>query len=619
MRKIANQLALAVTLSVLSSANLFIGGAQAADNNDLDKYSTDEYVVTATRTTLTQKEVPQSVEVIDKEEIENVGAITVRDVLKTATNLIIADGAGGHGDHFSIRGSGTNDILFLINGRRIAGENMYPNGSGNTRILDRLNLSNVERIEIVRGPGGALYGSDAQGGVINIITKKSEKPEFTVGFASGSREMSNYYHLDSGKAGKLSATFDANFSKMRNFDGKAGTGFSYGPKQSFTLDMDYEMDGDNSLNLTLDYSKEHLQYQGTRSITKRDQNLKTASLSYQGKSGNSEYSLTSTYSQFENETSDLKYKYWNIEARDSIQTAENNKLTFGAEYRANDGSAYVQTGDDTAKQYAVYVQDEYHVGDKLLLVPSVRYDHHDSFGSHTSPNLGATYFFTDKSRFKANYGSAYRAPSVDELYGLFGHSGMFQVYGNPNLKPEKTKGYELSYEQEFNDATSAKLTYFNNRKEDAINLVAISAAGQRYPDQRFVNIENTKSQGIEFEIKHELGSGFTLIGNYDWLDSEDESTGNRLTYTARNTYTAKLMWTDPAQTGWSVTAWNKWYTDYTDDGESSYSGNTFNFVVNKRWGDKYRAYVGIDNLFDKEISELYYYGRLWRAGFEMTF
>ena len=625
----SKQLALAVTLSVVSSATLFVGGVHAADSDNLDKYSGEEYVVTATRTQLTEKEVPQSVEVITKEEIQDIGAITVRDVLKTANNMIIIDGGGGHGDHFSIRGSDTNNILFLINGRRVAGENMYPNGSGNTRILDRLNLSNVERIEIVRGPGGALYGSDAQGGVINIITKKSEKPEFTVGVASGSREMSNYYHLDTGKDGKVSATFDANFAKIRNFDGKAGTGFSYGPKQNYTLDMDYEMDKDNTLNFTLDYNKEKLQYQGTRSISKRDQNLKTAALTYQGKNKNSEYYLSSTHSQFENETENRKYKYWNVEARDSIQTAENNKLTFGAEYRVNDGSAYVSTGDDNAKQYAVYVQDEYRVGDKLLLVPSVRYDHHDSFGSHTSPNLGATYFVSDNSRFKANYGSAYRAPSVDELYGSFSHSlrgSSFWVYGNPDLKPEKTRGYELSYEHEFDDQTSTKLTYFHMKKEDAINLEDIPGTDQPNPfdptqriyDQRFVNVDHTTNEGVEFELKHELGNGFTLVGNYDWLDATNDSTGERLAYTARNTYTAKVMWTDPVTKEWNVTAWNRWYSDYTD-GSNTASGNSFNFVVNKRWGDKYRAYAGIDNLFNKEISELSYYGRLWRAGFEMTF
>lgn len=618
MQHFSKKSSLLLTLCILSSLNSS-GYAATAAKDDMIAYNLDEIVVTATRSELTQKEVPQSVEVITKEEIQNIGAISVRDVLKTATNVYIADGGGGHGDHFSIRGGDTNDVLILVNGRRVAGENMYPNGSGNTRILDRLNLSNVERIEIVRGPGGALYGSDAQSGVINIITQKSEKPAFIIGAATGSREMSNYYHWDTGRDGKVSATFDANFSKLRNFDGKAGTGFTYGPKQSYSLDMDYDMDTNNRLNLVLDYNKENFQYQGTRSVSKRIQNRKTAALTYEGESERSKYSLTSTYSQFENESSNLKYKFWNIEARNSIQTADNNKLTFGAEYRTNDGSAYVKTGSDQAKQYAVYVQDEYRVGDKLLLIPSIRYDHHDSFGSHTSPNLGATYFLTDHSRFKANYGSAYRAPSVDELYGTFGHSGMFTVYGNPDLKPEKSKGYEFSYEHEFGDATSTKLTYFKNKKEDAIVLKGIPGTGIGiYTDQRFVNIDNASSEGIEFEVKHELGNGFTLSGNYDWLDTQDESTGKRLSYSARNAYTAKLQWTEPTAKEWNVTAWNRWYTDYTD-GSKEYSGNTFNFVVNKRWGDKYRVFAGIDNVFNKEISGLNYYGRLWRVGAEMKF
>lgn len=613
MQKFSKKSSLALTLCILSAIS---SSGYAAEKDSLHQYNLDEYVVTATRTALTQKEVPQSVEVITKADIQNVGAISVRDVLKTATNLHIDDG-GGHGDQFTIRGSVTNDILILVNGRRIAGENIYPNGSSNTRILDRLNLSNVERIEIVRGPGGALYGSDAQGGVINIITKKSEKPEFIIGMTSGSREMSNYYHWDTGRDNKFSAVLDANFSKLRNFEGKAA-GFTYGPKQSYTLDMDYDMDTKNRLNLVLDYDKENLQYQGTSSISKRIQNRKTAALTYEGESTNSKYSLTSTYSQFENETSDKKYKFWNVEARDSIQTAANNKVTFGTEFRVTEGSAYVASGSDRAEQYALYVQDEYRAGSKLLLIPSIRYDHHDSFGSHTSPNLGATYFIDDNSRFKANYGSAYRSPSVDELYGDFSHGGMFTVYGNPDLKPEKTRGYEFSYEHEFNDDTSTKVTYFKNKKKDAISMVELPGGGM-FKDRRFVNIDRTSSEGIEFEVKHNLGNGFMLSGNYNWLDAKDESTGERLSYSARNTYVAKLQWTEPVHKEWSVTAWNKWYTDYHDGSTDSNSGNTFNFVVNKRWGDKYRVFAGIDNVFNKEISELSYYGRLWRVGAEMKF
>ena len=216
----------------------------------------------------------------------------------------------------------------------------------------------------------------------------------------------------------------------------------------------------------------------------------------------------------------------------------------------------------------------------------------------------ATYSFTEGSRLKANYGEGYRAPSISELYG---------TYSNPNLRPEKSKGYELSYEQEFGDDTAIKLTYFKNKKTDAIAMDYSLA-----PNYQYMNIEKSSSEGVEFEIKHDLGNGFTVIGNYDYLDAMNDKTNTRLNYSARNTYTAKLMWTEPVKQEWNITAWNKWYSDYRADSED-HSINTFNFVVNKRWGDKYRAYAGIDNLFDKKITSMRYSGRLWRVGAEMTF
>lgn len=635
---------------------------------ELETYDATEYVVTATRTPLEKKEVPVSVEVIHKEELENSGAITLREALKTATNFVVQEGnVAGHGDEFTLRGGSSDSVLFLINGRRVAGENYFTNGSGNSRILDRINVNNIERIEIVRGQAGALYGSDAQAGVINIITRKSEKPGFSVGFSTGSRQMSNYYHFDTGRQGKVSATFDMNFSKLRNFDGKAGSGaMAYGPQQSFTLDTDYEMDENNKLNLYLDYNKQNLSYLQTISATSDSGDYinsfnterKTAALTYTGKNDNSDYMVGLTYSRFDTdgrntykdysgnsmatlmtqgivsaaatEYTDRTYEMWMLEARDSIQTSDNNKLTFGAEYRYNEGSAYVEDGttDDT-KQWAVYVQDEWRISDKLLVIPSVRYNHHDSFGSRTSPNIGVTYFLADNSRFKANYGSAYRAPSIEELYGSFNHMGMFTMYGNPDLKPEKTKGFEISYEHEFDQDTSTRLTYFRNEKEDAISYVGVNSytnivwGMMGVTDYQFVNVDSTTNQGIEFEFKRNLGNGLTFVGSYAWLDAKNDETDTQLTYTAKNTYTAKLMWTDPVKSEWSFVAWNRWYTNYNASGDNEsedfVSGNTFHFTVTKRWTDKYRAYFGIDNLFDKELSDLSFYGRLWRCGFEMNF
>lgn len=637
MKKVSKSLALLVCLCAANPA--FAAGA---DGEELNKYEGEEYVVTATRTELTQKENPRSVEVITREEIENMGAISVRDALRLSTNINIQGTGGNTGDNILIRGS--DDVLIMVNGRRYASEGAYAFTSQNAFTLDRFNINNVERIEILRGQDASIYGSGAQGGIINIITKKSDKESFTVGVTTGSREMSNYYRWDTGKQGKVSATFDMNFSKLRNIDSKTdGDHLLYGPKQNYTLDVDYDMDENNSLNLFLDYSKDNLERYNTSSMMgfKRTGILpftserKTAALTYSGKNENSDYSFAVTYSHMDrdtavndspNTTGQREYTTWNIEARDAIQTSENNKLVVGAEYRNDKATIFGSNEQKGIDQYGIYLHDEYYLTDKLLLTPSVRYDHHETSGSHTSPSIGTTYFIADNSRFKASYNTGYRAPSIDELYGVFDHGGMFQMfgmlyYGNPNLKPEKTRGYELSYEHEFGKDTSAKLTYFNNDKKDAIVDMQIPGSS----DYTWTNIDRASYEGVEFEISHDFGNGFVLSGSYDWLDAVNKEDNSQILYTARNTYTAKLSWTEPVKKEWNVTAWNRWYSDYAYG--SGHSGsdlalgsiNTFNFVVSKRWGDKYRVFAGIDNVFDKEFSDMNYYGRMWRIGAEMTF
>lgn len=605
-----------ILMTLVIGTNVILGGT-AVYAEEPQKFTLDEYVVTATRTELSRKEVPQSVEVITKADIQNIGATNVIDALRTATNVEIPE-AAGVGHTLGIRGSGKNDVLVLLNGRRIPGEG-YGQVSTNTYVLSRLNVNNIERIEVLRGPSGALYGSEASAGVINIITKKPEKKSMTVGVATNSREMSNYYHFDSGKDGKLSTAFDANFTKVRYFKwDDANMSKYFGPTQNYSLDVDYKMDSNNSLNLYLDYENTNQQFKKFTSASGPFSYLgiynvdrKSASLTYNGQNDNSNYMLSATYGELKkdvtsamsaNSVGSSKFNFWNIEARDTIKLDSNNRLTFGGEFRT-DGRKDSSI-DESSDQYSLFIHDELKLGEKLLLIPAVRYDHHDSFGSETSPNIGATYSFTEDSRFKANYGEGYRAPSISELYG---------TYSNPNLRPEKSKGYELSYEQEFGDDTAVKLTYFKNKKTDAIAMDYSLA-----PNYQYMNIEKSSSEGVEFEIKHDLGNGFTVIGNYDYLDAMNDKTNTRLNYSARNTYTAKLMWTEPVKQEWNITAWNKWYSDYRADSED-HSINTFNFVINKRWGDKYRAYAGIDNLFDKKITSMRYSGRLWRVGAEMTF
>lgn len=614
MKKLNKKRMTLLTACVISA----IANAGFAAEADIDAYEGTDYVVTATRTPLEKKEVPQSVEVITKEEIQNLGAITVQDALRTATNFNIVQSTGAN-TKLSLRGGASSDILILLNGRRIPGEGSGGTVQGNTYVLQRLNVANIERIEILRGPAGALYGSEAKDGVINIITRKSEKASTTVGVATGSNTMSNYYHFDSGKQGKVSAVLDANFAKDRYFKltDKAEMTKYYGPKQNYSLDMDYELDTDHKLNLYMDYEKAKqsadyfnkatgfFKYNSPYQIDRR-----STALTYTGKDGKNNYMVSANYGILKKDSGSgmgsglrhQEYESWQFEARDTVDVDANNRLTFGAEYK-NEGRKDSSMNKKN-HQYSYFVHDEMRVGDKLLVIPAVRLDRHDEFGSKTSPNLGVTYSFTDNSRFKANYGKGFRAPSAGEMY--------LAVMGNPNLKPETSEGYEFSYEQEW-DKTSAKVTYFNSDKKDAIKMQILGFGSYKY-----VNVAEAKDEGVEFELKQDLTNGFTLTANYDWLNSVDKTTGSRNNYDAKNTYMLRLSWADPAESGWSVEAWNKWQSKYRFD-NTDYGINTFNFVVNKRWGEKYRAFFGLDNVFDKEYADIYYSGRMWRVGAEMTF
>ena len=144
--------------------------AASGEKQNLETYTLPEVVVTATRTDQDVQKIPAAVQVITEKQIAAGGAVSVQEVLRQNTDII----TGPHmpaGSELSLRGMNTNQTLVLVNGRRVANEES--NSAENSHVLDRINVQNIARIEVVRGAASALYGTDALGGVINIITKKS--------------------------------------------------------------------------------------------------------------------------------------------------------------------------------------------------------------------------------------------------------------------------------------------------------------------------------------------------------------------------------------------------------------------------------------------------------------
>lgn len=643
-----------ITWAVLTALTVPAYAASADGTADGSAVTTKDVVVTATRTEADVKMVPNTVEVITADDIEKLGATDVYSALRLADNVQIMNTSTGFGHRISMRGMSSDSTLILINGQRTAIEDTET--TQNLLALDRINVHNIERIEIIRGAASAQYGSDALAGVINIITKKSTgKPSVTVGATTGTTNMSNYYHIDLGRQGKFSSTFDMNFSKDRQWTEHEVSGLPVknlqGPKQSYNFSGTYELGENKHLNLDLGYYKDKLSGDWSHKeynlgawggiVRLQDAKLETerrdASLSLTGKTKKDDYMVRTFYSKLDKfrflpytalakeygETN--KYSIWGIEAKNSHKVNGDHTLTYGTEYDRYDvdGVNFGKDGDNgkNLNTYAAYIQDEWLLGDKWEIIPAVRYDHHSEFGSKTTPHIGVTYLANDHNRFKANWGEGYKAPSVSELYMDYTHMGVLTM-GNPNLRPEESKNWDLSYEGEWGK-TFGKITYFNN---DIDNMISTRTVGGRHGYNEYYNIDGTtKTHGVELTLGRKLSRDLDVKVTSNWTSASNkvasaESSAHGVDGIADNITTLQLAYDDHRAYGYNATLWEQWVHDYYEsDSSQTYSYNTLNFIINKKYGDAVRLFAGVDNIFNKKIDAIYLDGRIWRTGIEFKF
>lgn len=640
----------------------------------LEPASGADYVVTATKTQLEKKEVPTAVQVVTQEEMKQMGAYSVQDALKYATSIDVQS-FGMTGNQVMVRGMDTMHSLILVDGKRMADEDTP--ATQNVYVLNRINMADVERIEIIRGAGSAIYGSEAMGGVINIITKKASSPNAVVGFSTGSKETSEYFNYASGRQGKVAVKIDGRRTKVRERFSSPGNSNQFGNKLYFNADVDYAFDENRGLDITAGYMKEKLQTNAastsaTYGLSTQNQSYnqerKDFGLMYYGKDQKNDYSFRTYYSElskdqtaiktykdrpystvfgsFLNTNDEHKFKKLVVEGKDTYTANENNKVTYGAEYKHETSDRTyrslflpvmpwgVGVSDHTIDTYAAYVQDEIQLGDKLLVIPALHWDYHDQFGSEITAKLGSTYSLNANNRIKFNVGTGYRAPTLYELYANMQKAmgGMtVNVVGNPDLQPEKSFDVDFSFEGESGKA-NYKVSPFYNRIKDMINSSdtkyydADGTLLNKYipglavrADSSYENINKAEIFGTEVEFGYNFDGHWNLMTNYTYLSAKDKDTDERLSSRAKHSGAIKLSCTDAEENPLTATLANKWYVDYRYSGED-YTYNTVNFIVNKVINKNCRVYAGVDNIFDKDLGEnLWIDGRTWRVGAEMTF
>ena len=547
LKKITKKKSLLLTAAILAAMSVPVQAAEKKQE-ETTHIKTDEVVVTASRTKQEVKESPSSVEVITREDIDKMGAESVRQALQLALGLDTMEN-GMVGNQVSIRGMYTNQTLILIDGRRVRTENT--NQTTNYYELERINMDDVERIEIVRGAASSLYGSEALGGVVNIIKKRPGKQQTSVTADWTTHRKDGGIRFDTGKQGKwnLSTSFKLSDYRERGTDARSNM---YGKKYFFNIEGRMDVAKDKWLDIFADYMKEDLYAkESLRNGADYDHTRVSTGIKYAGRDKRGDYEAQVYYTRFHKDQTrkrrasgrlfdfdEITFNSLIFDGRRSMQLTKDHLLTFGGEYRKEDyestrlkGSGLLSHdgikkpfGEKTVNYTALYVQDEWLINPDWLLIPSLRWDHSSSFGSKITGKIGTTYKINKDVRFKANVGTAYRAPTSSELYmdwdGM--PSGMpfkLWIHGNPNLKPETALNFDLGFELE-KDKTFGKITYFHNKVDDMItSFNKIDPGPPKIWHTYYINKKQATMQGLEFEARQSLGNGFSLRGLYTYLDA----------------------------------------------------------------------------------------------------
>jgi len=531
-----------------------------------DLFNLNQVVVTATRTEKTLKDVPVITQVVLASEIASRGITDISTVLEDDVPGIEFH-QSGFGSDIKMQGLDATYVLFLINGERMAGET-----EGNID-YSRLNMNDVERIEIVKGASSALYGSQAMGGVVNIITKEPrDKIEFSFGTKYRQFNQINFkdvkasddFYLFKTNLDKPNLNLHAtlgfnwnNFSAKTNFVRKSTDAYELVSRDTMVLDIiEYDTILKKLSSTTVPGSQDFtvsqmLKYQfGNKLKIKanasyyihdqydfkkdnkfdqyEDYNWGAKGFYKYSKEGNLEFSYQDDiYNKFEHsEKSDIRkqvysHHFFNPKVIINQAIFENHQITGGLEYLAENLSTRMFSGlsdslvAKTGATAIAYFQDDYKINSKLSIIGGLRFDYHTAFGANLSPKLSFMYKWIPLT-FRANYARGFRTPTLKELYMNWDHLGIFYIRGNEDMLPET------------NDYISASVEYTKNKLNGSVNVYknwfrnriggfwSIAEDGKQV--YNYSNIGKSDITGVEILLKYKFNKYFFLSGGYSYVN-----------------------------------------------------------------------------------------------------
>jgi len=590
----------------------------------LKAYNLNNVLITA-KTKKNIQNTPGSFSIITAKDISQMHATTLKDVLLQSIGIsptINGDASWGGRQNISIRGMKPKDTLILVDGEQVSGTDAQIGHSDFQ--YSWIPLDCIERIEIIRGPMSAIYGSQALGGVINIITKKSYKRvgDISISYGNDDAKGGIEKNISLNTSGKITKNIALTLGAV-----KKSVKQSYSKKDNnepllegkelinFLLKGDIKLDDTQNISLSLIKGKEdrifnlHKKYpffRETYNNKEYELDREKYSLGYRKEFLNTtletKYYTTISKNKFlvpiKTFTHNLRNSSFNIQF--IIENLESNFITTGFEYKKDSYKRHYDkksssefSKKDSSK--AFFLQDEINLSDLFILTLGGRYDKYDIWGEEFSPKANIVYSLDENNKLKASYGHGFSAPTLTQSSSTY---KVRNSIGNDNLKPETSNNFELGYEY-YGNSNIFKSNIFYTKANKLISLEPLKSKKSTY---QYININKASFRGLELEYtKNDILKNLDLITNYTYTKAEDEKSKKKIRYRPKQDLNMKLLYAFPYELKSNLHL--NYIGSQRGDDKTLGGYTTYGVQFSKNINNNLVSILGVENLGNKILSD----------------
>ena len=604
--------------------------AMAEDNEE----TLEPIEIMATRTSIEEENKTSALTVITQEEIKRKQHMQVKDILREQLGInVVTSGPMGSQTSIFMRGAGSQSTLVMIDGIQV---NLNTSGGFN---FANLQMDNIERIEILRGPQSTLWGADAVGGVINIITKKGKgKPTHSLAFEGGSFKTFKETISSSGALGKFDYSLSASRTDSEGFsslneDRGATEDDGYG-NTTLSSRLGYDFLGDGRIEVISRYLQAKNDFDGSDPFTfafsdtmeerLTNEKFNIAIPIQKSITDKWDVKLNSNFSYDKLDTvnpvfgdSSIYNRTYTLDFQNNVSLSDYFSTVFGLEYQVTNGQSTFggnpllfispsQSGRTNHSQ-GYYMEGRLNHEDQAFLTAGFRQDFNSEFKDNFTYKIEAAYLFKETgTKLRVAHSTGFRAPTINELF--------FAPFNNPNLKSEESRNWEAGIEQKmFGDRLILDVNYFYTDYTNLIVFVSLPAPPFSTPQ----NVGSATSQGVESSLKLKIIKNLDLTVLHTWNQAIDDIANETLARRPRNTVSVTLNhnWKDKLNSLISMS-----YRSSMDS--SSFSTGDIvggrallraavSYQLNKNWKLTARG----ENLLDKDYEEPFRFGTAGISGY----